>query len=111
MTEEMTLKEPIFKLVIRYSNGETASYIVAESIDPRLVTPDVRYGVITSVSIKQPNECVEVVIVNMRDVSSIKTERVGLDQVAGERRTAGIHATGPSGSDDRFPKLSQLRFV
>jgi hypothetical protein len=45
-------------------------------------------------------------------VTYFKTERVTLDQLANERRMAGMHASAASGHDDKLPKtISQLKFI
>lgn len=112
MSESMQLREPLYKLVIRFSNGEKIQHVVAEPIDARHITPDTRYAVISSFSLQNPSECTDVAVVNLRDVSFIKTESAGLDQLAPERRMAGLHATSPAKEDDRMPKvLAQLRFI
>jgi hypothetical protein len=52
----------------------------------------------------------DLTVVNMRDVTFIKTERVTLDDLSKERRP-GIRSGGPEG-DDRLPKtLAQLKFI
>ena len=112
MSESIQLKEPLFKLVIRFSNGEMIQHIVSEPIETRLVSSDTRYAVITSVSCQKPSEVTDVTVVNLRDVSFVKTERVALDQLTGERRMAGLHSSSSTKEDDRMPKsVAQLRFV
>src|SRR2546423_13481743 len=112
MSESIQLKEPLYKLIIRFGNGEKIQHIVAEPIESRHITSDTRYAVISSFSLQNPSECTEVEIINLRDASYIKTERVALDQVVTERRMAGLHATSSTKEDDRMPKtMAQLRFV
>ncbi len=110
MSESIELKEPLYKLVIRFSNGETIQYVVSDPIASGAVTPETRYGIITSLSCQDPSECAEVIVVNMRDVTYLKTERVTLEQLSAERRPAGLN-TSPHG-DDRLPKsLAHLKFI
>jgi hypothetical protein len=112
MSESMQLKEPLYKLVIRFSNGEKIQHVVAEPIEARHITPDTRYVVVSCFSLQNPSECTDIAVVNLRDVSFIKTERVGLDHLVTERRMAGLHASSSSKEDDRMPKtLAQLRFI
>jgi hypothetical protein len=112
MSESMQLREPLYKLIVRFNNGETIHYIVQEPIESRHVASDTRYAVISCFSLQNPSECTDVTVLNLRDVSFIKTERVSLDQIANERRTAGLHASSSSKEDDRLPKsLAQLRFI
>jgi hypothetical protein len=112
MSESMQLREPLFKLIIRFSNGEMIHHVVAEPIDARHIASDTRYAVISCFSLQNPSECTDIAVVNLRDVTFIKTERVTLDQVATERRMAGLHTTSSSKEDDRMPKtMAQLRFI
>ena len=110
MSESIELKEPLYKLVIRFSNGETIQYVVSDPIASGAVTPETRYGIITSLSCQDPSECAEVMVINMRDVTYLKTERATLEQLSAERRPAGLN-TSPHG-DDRLPKsLAHLKFI
>lgn len=112
MSESLQLREPLFKLVVRFGNGEKAQHIVTNLIEAHLITPDTRYLVISSYSLQNPSECTDITVVNMRDVTFIKTEQVTLDQLTTERRTAGLHASNTSSQDDRMPKtLAQLKFI
>ena len=111
MSESMQLREPLYRLIIRFGNGEVIHYVVADPIEGRHIASDTRYAIITSFSLQNPSECTDVTVLNLRDVTYLKTERVTLDQLVGERRMAGLHATS-SKDDDRAPKtLSQLRFI
>ena len=108
----MQLKEPLYKLTIRFGNGEKIHHVVTEPIESRHITPDTRYAVVSSFSVQNPSECTEVAVINLRDVSLIKTEHVALDELNVERRMAGLHATNSPKEDDRMPKtLAQLRFI
>ena len=112
MSESIQLKDPLYKLVVRFNNGEKVRYVTTDPIDARGITAETRYAVITSVSCQNPNECTDISVINMRDVTFIKTERVTLDQLAGEHRMAGIRSTEATSADDRLPKsLAQLKFV
>jgi hypothetical protein len=110
MSENIELKEPIFKLSIRFSNGEMLHFVVDSAIDSRLITADTRYAVISTVSCQNPNECTDQTVVNLRDVTFVRTERVTLDQLAGEHRTAGLRAAA-RGVDDKAKTLSYLKFI
>lgn len=110
MSEALQLRDPLFKLIIRFSNGESTHYISTEPIQPGMLTPDTRYAVIGCYSVLKPSEMTDLIVVNMRDVTFIKTERVTLDDLSKERRP-GIRSGGPEG-DDRLPKtLAQLKFI
>lgn len=109
MSESMQLEEPIFKLIVRFGNGETANYLVREPIDSRMITAEMRYALISSFSLQNPNQLSDFTVVNLRDVTFLRTERVTLNKLAGERRKAGIRSDSPQ---DSVPKtLSLLKFV
>jgi len=108
MSEGLQIREPLYKLLVRFGNGETNNYILTDPLDARLITPETRYVVVTSFLRESPSECTDVTVINVRDLTFIRTERVTLDQLTGERRMAGLRAS----SDDRLPKtLAQLKFI
>lgn len=112
MSESIQLQDPLFKLVVRFSNGEMVQYVVNDPIDTRMITTETRYAVVSSISCQNPNECTDITVINMRDVTFIKTERVTLEQLAADRRMAGIRSGGASSIDDRLPKnLAQIKFI
>jgi hypothetical protein len=112
MSESLQLRDPLYKLIVRFSNGETIQHVVSDSIEARMISPETRYAVIISFSCQNPSECTDVTVVNLRDVSFIRTERVTLDQLSTERRMAGIHSASVASADDRLPKtLAQVKFV
>ena len=85
--------------------------VMTEPLDSRLIAPETRYAVISSFSCQNPSLCTDITLVNLRDVTLIRTERVTLEQLAGEHRI-GIRSAGVAGADDRLPKnLAQLKFV
>lgn len=111
MAESIKLPDPLFKLTIRFSNGETVCHFVDRMIDTNSIKPEARYVLISSISCQDPGECTDVTVVTLRDVSFLKTERVTLAQLSTERRMAGMRGT-TSNADDNMPKtLSQIRFV
>lgn len=112
MSESIQLKDPLYKLIVRFGNGEMAHYVMTNPLDARLIAPDTRYAIISTFSCQNPSECAEISVINMRDVTFIKTERTTLDELTGERRMAGLRSTGSLNSDDRLPKsLAQVKFV
>lgn len=112
MSESIQLRDPLFKLMIRFGNGEMIQHVLNEPLNTQLIAPETRYMIISSLSCQNPSECTDVTIVNLRDVSFIKAERVTLDQLTTERRMAGMHSSSTQGHDDRLPKtLAHLKFV
>jgi hypothetical protein len=111
MSEGYQLPDPLFRLIIRFSNGETVQHMMTEPIDSRQLSSDTKYAVISSFACQNPSVCSDVTVVNLRDVTFIKTERVTLEQLATEHRI-GIRSAGVSSADDRLPKnLAQLKFI
>jgi hypothetical protein len=112
MSESIQLRDPLFKLMVRFANGEMIQHVLNEPLDERLIAPATRYMIISSFSCQNPSECTDVTVVNLRDVSFIKTERATLDQLTTERRMAGLHSTSTQGHDERLPKtLAHVKFV
>lgn len=109
MSESFQLPDPLFRLTIRFSNGETVQHMMTDPLDSRTITAEIKYAIVSSYSCQNPNIGVETAMISLRDVSYIKTERVTLDQLAGEHRI-GIRSAGVV--DDRLPKyLAQIKFV
>jgi hypothetical protein len=111
MSESIQLRDPLFRLVLRFSNGETVQHVMSEAIDTRKLSADTRYAIITSVSIENPNELADISVVNLRDVTFIKTERVTLDQLATEKRMAGIRGAVSSNDGKIVKSLAQINFI
>jgi|SRR5215472_9787803 hypothetical protein len=112
MSEGLQIQEPIYKLAVRFGNGEVLRYVVGDPIDERSITPETRYAVITSVSCQNPSQCTDITVVNMRDVTYIRTERVTLEQLAGEHRMVGIRTVGSQGPGEKPPEtLATIKFV
>ena len=111
MSEAFQLPDELFKLFIRFSNGEMVYYVTTHPLDSRLIKPDTRFAVIACYSTKNPVECTDITVVNLRDVTFIKTERVTVEQLSADRRMAGMRSADSS-ADDKQPKtLAQLSFV
>lgn len=111
MSESLQLRDPLFRLTIRFTNGETLQQVMTDPVDSRVITPETKYAVISTFNCLNPSVCSEIIVVNLRDVTFVKSERVTLEQLASEHRI-GIRSAGVSGSDDRLPKnLAQLKFI
>ena len=111
MSEAFQIPTELFKLFIRFSNGETVYYVTTHPLDSRSIKPDTRYAVVACYSTRNPVECTDITMVNLRDVTFIKTERVTVDQLTADRRMAGMRSSDSS-ADDKQPKtLAQLSFV
>jgi hypothetical protein len=111
MSESINLQDPLFKLHVRFSNGEVIQYILSDHLDSRMITPDTRYAVISSFSCENPSQCSDTTVINLRDVSFIRTEQVTLEQLGAERRMAGIRNIGSPGDEKVVKNLSQIKFI
>src|SRR4051812_25211478 len=111
MSEAFKLPDELFKLFIRFSNGEMIYHITTHPLDSRSIKAETRYAVVACYSTRNPVECTDVTIINLRDVTFIKTERVTVDQLTADRRMAGMRSSDAS-ADDKQPKtLAQLSFI
>src|SRR5262245_39509616 len=101
MSEAIQLRDPLFKLFIRFTNGETLQHVMTEPLDARMIAPETKYAVLSSYSCQNPSLCTDTSLINLRDVTFIKTERVTLEQLAAEHRI-GIRSAGTTASDERL---------
>lgn len=112
MSENMELKDPLFKLSVRFGNGETIRFISDSPVDASRLSAETKYAILTSISVDDPSDCTDTMVINLRDVTFIKTEKVTLEQLTSERRMAGIRTVGAPAVDDRMPKtISHIKFV
>jgi hypothetical protein len=112
MSESLQLRDPLYKLNVRFSNGEQIQFISSEAIDPRGITPETRYAVISSFSVENPSDCTDIAVLSLRDISCIRTEKVTREQLTAERRMAGIRTVGAHDHDEKPVKsLAQLKFI
>jgi hypothetical protein len=112
MSESLKLPDTIFKLIIRFTNGEKFHYITDEQIAAHKLGSDTRYALISSFSLHNPSECLDVTLINLHDVAFIKTEKITLDELAAGKRTAGLHSFSPAAGEEKLPKtLSQVKFI
>jgi hypothetical protein len=111
MSESSKLPETIYKLIVRFSNGEKFNYITSEQIASHHINSETQYALISSFALNDPAECTDVTLINLRDVAFIKTEKITLDDLAAGKRTAGLHSQSASLNDDKLPKtMSQVKF-
>ena len=81
MSESLQLRDPLFKLIIRFSNGEQVEHVMTDSVDTRAIAPQTKYAIISLSSRQNPSICTEKTVINLRDVSYIKSERVTLSEI------------------------------
>ena len=112
MSESLKLPETIFKLIIRFNNGEKIYFITDEQFAAHKLGADTRYLLVSSFSLQNPNECTAVTLINVNDVAFIKTEKITLDELASEKRTAGVQSFTSALNEETLPKtLSQVKFI
>jgi hypothetical protein len=112
MSESVKLPDTIFKLIIRFTNGEKFHYITDEQIAAHKLGSETRYALISSFSLQNPSECLDVTLINLRDVAFIKTEQITLDELTAGKRMAGLHSFTPGAGEEKLPKtLSQVKFI
>lgn len=75
------------RLTIRFTNGETVVYTVREALHAEDISPQVRFVVITSYTCEPPARCDEVILLNLNDISFIKTEHVTSEELEREELT------------------------
>ncbi|MEW6131427.1 MAG: hypothetical protein AB1757_30645 [Acidobacteriota bacterium] len=106
------MSDNLFKLIVRFSNGEQFNYVTRDPYPASGISADTRYAVISSYSYHNAEECLDVMLVNLSDVAFIKTEKISLEDLASERRTAGLRSTAGANQDDKLPKaISTLKFI
>lgn len=64
------------RLTIRFTNGETFNYTVREALHAEDISAEHRFAVISSYQCDSAGDCAEVVLLNLNDVSYIKTEHI-----------------------------------
>lgn len=110
MAESMQLPATLYKLIIRFSNGEKVHYVTTEPVATHTLSGDTRYALVTSCPPQNPAECAEANLINLRDVAFIKSERIALEDLVAERRTVGLNARF-SGEENQPKLISQVKFI
>ena len=112
MSESKSALEELFRLIIRYANGEQSQYFTKQHINPDSITNETRFAVVSTVLLENTAEVTDVTVFNIKDVTYIRSEKVTLDKLAGEQRSVGIRSTARTGSaSDASRSLSENRFV
>jgi hypothetical protein len=75
------------RLTIRFTNGETFVYTVREALHAEDIAAQHRFAVIYSYKYDSPEECDEIVLLNLNNISYIKTEHVSEAQLEREETT------------------------
>lgn len=98
------------RLTIRFTNGETFVYTVAEPLHAEDIAASSRFAVITSYLCEKPEDCHEIVLLNLNDISYIRTEHVTNEELEKEELTKRESARQQStiGTPQR---LSRIGFI
>jgi hypothetical protein len=75
------------RLTIRFTNGETFVYTVREALHAEDIAAEHRFAVIYSYKYDSPEECDEIVLLNLNNISYIKTEHVTEAELEREETT------------------------
>ena len=77
----------LHRLTIRFSSGETFVYIVREPLHAEDIPASARFAVIHSYQCETEEKCTELVLLNLNDVSYIRTEHITDEQLRSEEET------------------------
>lgn len=77
----------LHRLTIRFSSGETFVYIVREPLHAEDIPASARFAVIHSYQCATEEQCTEIVLLNLNDVSYIRTEHITGEQLQSEEET------------------------
>jgi hypothetical protein len=75
------------RLTIRFTSGETFVYIVREPLHAEDIPASARFAVIHSYQCETEEQCTEIVLLNLNDVSYIRTEHITDEQLRSEEET------------------------
>jgi hypothetical protein len=95
------------RLTIRFTNGETFVYTVREALHAEDIAAEHRFAVIHSYKHESPGECDEIVLLNLNNISYIKTEHVTEAELEREEQTRreAEHAHGGTSSPHRLARI------
>lgn len=98
------------RLTIRFTNGETFIYTVAEPLHAEDIAASARFAVITSYLCEKPEDCHEIVLLNLNDISYIRTEHVTNEELEKEELTKKETARQQS-TIGATQRLSRIGFI
>ena len=64
------------RLTIRFTNGETFIYIVRDALHAEDIPATARFAVIHSYQCESDEQCTEIVLLNLNDISYIRTQHI-----------------------------------
>jgi hypothetical protein len=97
------------RLTIRFTNGETLLYTVRDPLHAEDIPANVRFVVISSFECDPPEKCAEIILLNLNDISYIKTEHVTEDELT--RETSTRRETELRSNTISPQRLSRIGFI
>jgi hypothetical protein len=97
------------RLTIRFTNGERLLYTVRDPLHAEDIPANVRFVVISSFECEPPEKCSEIILLNLNDISYIKTEHMTEEELTREtstRREAELRSNTISPQ-----RLSRIGFI
>ncbi|HEX8649330.1 MAG TPA: hypothetical protein VF708_00700 [Pyrinomonadaceae bacterium] len=79
------------RLTIRFNNGETFVYTVREALHAEDIAAEHRFAVIHSYKYDSPDQCDEIVLLNLNNIAYIKTEHVTEGELQREEASRREH--------------------
>ncbi len=98
------------RMTIRFTNGETFIYTVSEPLHAEDIPTSVRFAVISSYACETPEKCDEIVLLNLNDISYIRTEHITNEELEKEELTKR-EAARQSSTIGTPQRLSRIGFI
>jgi hypothetical protein len=102
----MNKSKSYYRLIIRFTNGETQRFIMREPIDTAGISDRTRYALVRTLG--PSSDIPDILLAALSDVSFIKTERIEGKEL--RHRVAGI-ASAVSTDEDVPDEVSTVEFV
>jgi hypothetical protein len=98
------------RLTIRFTNGETFVYTVREALHAEDISTEHRFAVIYSYKYESPERCDEIVLLNLNNISYIKTEHVTEREL---QREETVHREAEHNHEGEITphRLSRIGFI
>lgn len=98
------------RLTIRFTNGEMLVYTVREALHAEDISAEHRFVVIHSYLYEKPEQCSEIMLLNLNEITYIKTEHVTEEELRREellRQEAATDSSAPMPAH----QLSHIGFI
>jgi hypothetical protein len=98
------------RLTIRFTNGETFIYTVAEPLHAEDIATSARFAVISSYLCETPEQCHEIVLLNLNDISYIRTEHI-TDEALEKEELTKKETSNQQSTIGAPQRLSRIGFI